>query len=345
VHGFAGSLGSRLSNRAGMGFAAGKYAQLGPTPEMLRAYYRLVYVTTGAGETGVFGPFNDRSQDEVSLLNDYLTSSSGTAQPRGLYIAGSGFAQSETATSGTFPSHGTFLSSKLGASLRNSSYGTWNTGACADVIETAVTGPNIYGVANGAPHSNDVLNVNPSLPSASVAAFYENVGVNGPYVASVTHATTVTQPWVSLLDGFGIQDLVNRYCVNANGRPPYLYDVFTHVFSALCTTTGPAGSVTGVEDTPVAVTNLTLMSNPAIGGRAGLRLALAHADRAEVAVYDLAGRHVRQLVDGPLHAGMHDLVWDGHDGAGNPVAAGVYFVRVRLAQSGFVQSRTLILMH
>ena len=54
-------------------------------------------------------------------------------------------------------------------------------------------------------------------------------------------------------------------------------------------------------------------------------------DRAgpvKVAVFDLAGRHVRTLVDGEREAGGHQTTWDGNSQTGLQVASGVYFVRV-----------------
>ncbi len=47
-------------------------------------------------------------------------------------------------------------------------------------------------------------------------------------------------------------------------------------------------------------------------------------------VYDVLGRRVRQVWDGPLRAGNHRFVWDGRDAAGKDVAAGVYVYRVEV---------------
>jgi hypothetical protein len=46
-----------------------------------------------------------------------------------------------------------------------------------------------------------------------------------------------------------------------------------------------------------------------------------------IGVYDLAGRLVRRLHDGPVGSGATPIAWDGRDSAGRRVAAGVYFVR------------------
>ena len=56
------------------------------------------------------------------------------------------------------------------------------------------------------------------------------------------------------------------------------------------------------------------------------------ADQKQVSLilYDMLGRRVRQLWQGPLGAGSHRFVWDGRDEAGQGVAAGVYIYRVEV---------------
>lgn len=49
----------------------------------------------------------------------------------------------------------------------------------------------------------------------------------------------------------------------------------------------------------------------------------------ELLVYDLAGRRVATLVDGPVVAGTHEVYWNGRDRAGRAAAAGTYLVRLR----------------
>src|SRR4029077_16123977 len=58
----AGAPGSRLANRANMGFATGRESRQGPTPQMLRAYYRIVAILSGDLNSGILGPFVNRSQ-------------------------------------------------------------------------------------------------------------------------------------------------------------------------------------------------------------------------------------------------------------------------------------------
>ena len=55
-------------------------------------------------------------------------------------------------------------------------------------------------------------------------------------------------------------------------------------------------------------------------------------DQKQVAlvIYDVLGRRVRQVWQGPLRAGSHRFVWDGRDEAGKAVAAGVYIYQVEV---------------
>ncbi|NIA30092.1 MAG: T9SS type A sorting domain-containing protein [Actinobacteria bacterium] len=46
-------------------------------------------------------------------------------------------------------------------------------------------------------------------------------------------------------------------------------------------------------------------------------------------IFDALGRHVRSLVNQNTSAGQHDISWDGVDGNGKAVAAGLYFTRVK----------------
>ena len=54
------------------------------------------------------------------------------------------------------------------------------------------------------------------------------------------------------------------------------------------------------------------------------------AAQMSLTVYDVLGRRVRQLWQGPLGAGSHRFSWDGRDEAGKAVAAGVYIYRVEV---------------
>ncbi len=62
-----------------------------------------------------------------------------------------------------------------------------------------------------------------------------------------------------------------------------------------------------------------------------------------LAIYDVTGRRIMVLVDGEsMHAGRHELTWDGRDQSGRVVASGVYFYR--LDAGGFSQTRRMALL-
>ena len=56
----------------------------------------------------------------------------------------------------------------------------------------------------------------------------------------------------------------------------------------------------------------------------------ADAAGVSLTVYDVLGRRVRQVWDGPLGSGTHRFTWDGRDEAGRVVAAGVYIYQVEV---------------
>jgi hypothetical protein len=58
-------------------------------------------------------------------------------------------------------------------------------------------------------------------------------------------------------------------------------------------------------------------------------------------VYDVGGRHVRELVNGPVGVGEHIVIWDARDAAGRATPAGVYLVRMRTG--GFLETQKVLL--
>jgi flagellar hook assembly protein FlgD len=64
-------------------------------------------------------------------------------------------------------------------------------------------------------------------------------------------------------------------------------------------------------------------------GPVALSFTLPHAAAVQLAIYDLSGRHVRELSSGVRTAGEHVISWDLHDEAGRAVGAGLYFAQLR----------------
>jgi hypothetical protein len=329
----AGAPGSRLANRSSMGFATGKEARSGPTPEMLRAYYVVVAVLSGDLNSGVLGPFVNRSQNDIALLSDYLTAAAGRPQPRGLFIQGDGFGQSEQATGAAIdPQHITFMTDKLGVVFRNGAYQSLagNLNDCADVLTTTAltASADVYGVQNLCTFSNDVYNRNPALSESQEGAFYENVGLNGPYVSDVVKTAVPLRNWVAVTSGYEIEHMYSRYCETDNGRLAYYYYMLNKVFGGICQITGAPGQTLDTPQSGRAYTNFMKIGNSVMRqGTSVVRFSVAKAGRVQVSIFDVTGRKVRNLADRVFPAGESKLEWDGTDDAGSKVARGVYFVR------------------
>ncbi|MEQ1831562.1 MAG: FlgD immunoglobulin-like domain containing protein [Candidatus Eisenbacteria bacterium] len=329
----AGQLGSRLANRANMGFAAGRESRQGPTPEMLRAYYRTLAMLSGDLSSGVLGPFVNRGQNDIALFNDYLTAAAGLARPRGILVMGDGFAQSEKAAGGFDPAHTLFLTDKLGLVFRNPSYQSLsaNIAECTDLLTTTAltSAGDVYGVANNCAWSNDVLQRNPAVAEASEGAFYQNVFVNGPYVANVVKPSTPLRPWIASTAGYDFAHLSSRYCEVEMVRVLYSYYVLNRVFGSICQISGPPfclldapGSTAGGFRDAMKLGGSLMRGRPA-----QVMLTVANTGRVRVVLYDVAGRKVRVLADRVFAAGAHTLQWDGTGDTGEKVARGVYFVK------------------
>jgi hypothetical protein len=299
---------------------------------MLRAYYRTLFLLTGDLNSGILGPYVNRSQNDLAILSDFLTAATGLPQPRGILVQGDGFGQSER--DNTEGLHSQFLTDKLGVVFRSGSYQSLsgNLNDCADLLTTTALTSNqdVYGVANNCAFSNDVYTRNPALAEAQEGSFYENQGLNGPYVADVVKPAVALRNWVALTSGYDIRHLFIRYCDNEIGSHLWYYYATNKVFSSICQVSGPACALLDVPQGGRGGDVIDFMKIGDAVMRAGtstVRLGIAHAGRVKVSIYDVAGRKVRILADRFFPAGEQELRWDGTDDAGNKVGRGVYFVR------------------
>jgi hypothetical protein len=342
----SGSLGSRLSPVAD-NLATGKDAKQGPTPLMLRTFYRMLMIQSGDLSSGILGPYANRNQNDVGILQDFMSQVGGTPQPRAVFVGGTGFVESGTTLGQT-----TLLSTYLAVSLRDPGYAgvSGNTAEYADLIPTAIISPSgdVIGMWNNCALSNDVLTPNTTLGVGGVAAnHYQPVGLGAPYVASVYAPSNVggAHPARTLVEGFDIYNIGSRFGENTMGRLVHYIDVFTNVFGSLCAVNGtPNVDVPQNTGGSKLVNFMNLRNNPFSSGQAAVHFGLTRADRVEVKVYDVTGRLVRSLANRNFPAGEHTLTWDGTNDAGQSVARGVYFTQVKFINSKFVDAKKLTVL-
>jgi hypothetical protein len=355
----AGALGNRAGVQA-TGLALGKDAKMGPTPDMLRTYYRAVMILSGDLNSGVLGKFINRGQNDVVLLQDYLSISAPTGStPRAIFVSGDGFVQSEWATGGPFPEHRDLLTNYLGVSIKRDgggveqpSYQPWsgNVNPYVDLITAGPIAGDVYSVGNACLWGNDVLNVEVNATGAVASGFYQNFGTHGPYVSGVYTPINngAGKFYASYVDGFDIEHLFSRYGGSSLGRLGYYFKLLTNLQTSLgCTLVGtPAVTldVPGNENGGQFVDFLQVRNNPLVTGQATVHFGLSRADRVQVRVYDVTGRLVRTLADRTFRAGEHDLVWDGTDDAGRQMSRGVYFTQVRYAATKFTDAKKLTVL-
>jgi hypothetical protein len=88
---------------------------------------------------------------------------------------------------------------------------------------------------------------------------------------------------------------------------------------------------TGIDEAPALGLALHPVAPNPSAGESRVRFTLPLEATVTVSVYDVRGRAVCVLADGPRAAGEHVLSWDGRDSRGRELASGIYFVRLSLA--------------
>ena len=349
---------SWLSNRAATQPLAGeltegKGARTGPTGDMLRNFYRSIVYLTGTLTTTIFGRVPNRTDDDMAMLNDFAAIPTGTAKPRSVFVIGAGFAENLAAIGAPGTA---YLNTYFGANLRNGVYRTFSGNPKAisnynpvpgSALDVAGAGSGIsglqFGLSNGCGLENDVLEANPVVASAVAQVMHENVGANGPYVASVYAPNLGAREHITYLDGTRIQRIGGIIAFNPISGSPvlplsnaglraYMFKALTIVAGGFC---GPQGHPVGVGDGPdngSTFTNFMNLrsSNPMRAGQARIAFGLARSEKVQVRVFDVTGRLVKTVADRPFQGGQeHILIWDGTSDAGERVKSGVYFYQLK----------------
>lgn len=97
-----------------------------------------------------------------------------------------------------------------------------------------------------------------------------------------------------------------------------------------------------VQNVPVLATRLLPNVPNPFNPQTKIRFDVAKDGPVRVAIYDISGRLVRNLVSESMSAGNHEEVWQGRDSSGRQVPSGAYYVR--LETSTGVDHRKIMLL-
>jgi len=104
------------------------------------------------------------------------------------------------------------------------------------------------------------------------------------------------------------------------------------------------GIIGVLEDDLSLISFLPLMSNPT-KGKVKVKFTVPKKMNVSLVVYDVAGRKVRQLIQGQVQGGEHQVVWNRKDDQRREIAAGIYFLSFSVDESaGFNKIEKFILL-
>lgn len=73
-----------------------------------------------------------------------------------------------------------------------------------------------------------------------------------------------------------------------------------------------------------------------------IRFNLHEPSRVTLTVFNILGQTVQVLRDGEFSAGQHEVMWDGTDNQGQPVASGVYLYRIKTGDNSATRKMVLL---
>lgn len=175
-------------------------------------------------------------------------------------------------------------------------------------------------------------------------------GVGDGYLYTIDRQTGQQTDLAPLgFPGSGIAFLLSGELVVNDGAVLYYVDPADGRLTYFQTTTNVGNDLAGMPMQTTTAgppgqpgTGLGLPPNPFSPG-SRIQFAVDLPQTVRVAVYDVAGRFVREIVDGPWEAGTHRATWDGRDATGRTVASGTYFLRLT-SSTGAQQSRKVSLV-
>ncbi|MEO0126293.1 MAG: C25 family cysteine peptidase [candidate division WOR-3 bacterium] len=175
------------------------------------------------------------------------------------------------------------------------------------------------------------------------------------FVADVHNNRIVEfSPWGNLLLKFGVQGdsagqfkLPHGLALSKDGKFLYVSDTYNNrVQKFLLRFESQGKEAGGVMAMCAALVNRFVLyqnhPNP-FKDRTGITYWLGNNVKdVELKIYDISGRLVKTLVNGPQKAGQHKIYWNGKDEKGRFVSSGIYFYELKA--SNFCKTRKMILL-
>lgn len=95
--------------------------------------------------------------------------------------------------------------------------------------------------------------------------------------------------------------------------------------------TAAAGEVASASARPAPAPRGVRLASRTLAGQATLRYAVDRPGPVRLEIFDVAGRRVATLVDGPRGSGEHEVAWDGRTDSGS-ARRGIYYARIETPQ-------------
>ena len=183
---------------------------------------------------------------------------------------------------------------------------------------------------------------NPSLVFMRDSTYIFHVNAPGhPFWIKTVQSTGTGNAYNNGVTGNGVQqgDLV--FTVPSDAPDQLYYNCEFHASMTGDITVNTAVSVNGTDPLPHTFALEQNFPNP-FNPVTTIQYRLPKRTQVELAVYDIAGKKLRTLINATQRGGLQTVTWDGKDEHGRMVAAGVYFYHLKAG--GYTESRKMVLL-
>ena len=198
-----------------------------------------------------------------------------------------------------------------------------------DISDTGPPGPGTFDIGDPATYYQ-ISTTASYTGNIEICIHYDEADIPGDEAdLAILHFDTSLDPdaWVEVTTS--LNTTTNVICGITTGLSPFVLAV-------------PDGG-TGADDVSVPTRYVLYQNVPnPFNPNTSIQYNIIEDVRVNLAIYDVAGRLVRTLVDKNQRASLYQVTWDGVDNAGQTVATGIYFYR--LTAGNFVETRKMLLL-